>query len=63
MKTYIAYTFPHKSLYAHIEKVVAFLVVNFFGFFGHSSLPYHALLTKIGGNVATGLPDLSKPKC
>ena len=32
-----------------------------FGFFGHNSLPYHAIWTKIGGNLPTDLPDLPKP--
>ena len=35
-----------------------------FWFFGHNSLSYHAIWTKIGGNLPTDLPDLpvtSKP--
>ena len=32
-----------------------------FWFFGHNSLPYHAIWTKIGGNLPTDLPDLPKP--
>ena len=35
-----------------------------FRFFGHNSLSYHAIWTKIGGNLPTDLPDLpvtSKP--
>ena len=31
-------------------------------FFDHSSLPHHQNPTKIGGNLPTDLPDLSKPK-
>ena len=32
-----------------------------FRFFGHNSLSYHAIWTKIGGNLPTDLPDLPKP--
>ena len=39
-----------KENYAHIEIVVAFLVVNFCWFFGHSSESSQWILTKIGGN-------------
>ena len=30
-----------------------------FWFFGHNSLPYHAIWTKIGGMKAVSVPDLS----
>ena len=29
--------------------------------FGHNSLQYHAIWTKIGGNLPPDLPDLPKP--
>ena len=29
------------------------------GFFGHSSLSHHAILTKIGGSFPTSVPELS----
>ena len=38
--------------------LVTLMLVNFL-FFGHNSLPYHALLTKIGGMKAISLPDLA----
>ena len=31
-------------------------------FFRHNSLPHHAILTNIGGNLPYSLPDLPKPK-
>ena len=50
-----------RSLYAQTFIVVAFLVVNFFGFFGHNSEPHHAFWTKIGGNLPLSLPELPIP--
>ena len=51
-----------KTVYAHIEILVTFLLVKILGLGGHSSLPLHAILTKMGGNGPFSLTDLSKPR-
>ena len=52
----------HFGIYAHIEVVVTFLVVNFFGFLvitrHHGSFEGRHLVEIL----PTGLPELSKPK-
>ena len=43
----------------HIEVVVTFSIVNFFSFFGHSSLSHRQIVTKIGGKTSYRPPGPS----
>ena len=51
----------YKTLYAHIKVVVAFLVVNFFGFLVIARNPPNEFWRKLVEILPPGLPELSKP--